>query len=496
MSDTSVPRTPRLGQRHLVVLLANIGLAIVYGLRSNLSVALVAMVNESYVPKANTTDVHNSCPIPISKNTSSPSSASQGEFTWSRDTQGFILSAFFWGYLVPQLPAGFLSQHVGGKWIFAAGVAWTAVLTLLTPLAARLHPYSLMALRVLEGLGEGVTYPALTTLLGFWVPQSESSFLFAFAFSGGQLGTILGQLVAGPLCASSWGWPSVFYLTGVAALFWLLPWTLLVTDYPVNQRFITAEEILYIESSAADSQRETKPFHRLPWCKILTDQAVWAYTFCTFVNSWKFYTLLTCLPQFLKDVLHFDIATNGIISTLPYIGNFFFQFGTSWLADWIIRHRFLSRTATRKVFTTIGLGSITIFIIAAIYTGCNATATVSMLVLMLTIGAFDLGGFSPNPLDLSPEYCGVLLGLANTLGITAGIIAPIITDKITVKHTRGEWEIVFFLTAGIAAAGVLVFLLFGSGERRFWDEDQEEEEERATLPQAEVPIDRDTPQIA
>lgn len=492
--DNNALRPRGLGQRHLVVLLANIGLAIVYGLRSNLSVALVAMVNETVVPQVNETDLDDSCPIPVVANNSSPSSTPQGEFAWSREVQGLILSSFFWGYLVPQLPAGFLSQRVGGKWIFAAGVAWTAVLTLLTPLAARLHPYCLVTLRVLEGLGEGVTYPSLTTLLGFWVPQSESSFLFAFAFSGGQLGTILGQLVAGPLCASAWGWPSVFYLTGVAALLWLLPWCFLVTDHPSEQRFISAEETLYIESSAADSKREPKPFRRLPWRKILTDRAVWAFTFCTFVNSWKFYTLLTCLPQFLKDVLHFDITTNGFISTLPYVGNFIFQFVASWLADWVIRRHMLSRTITRKVFTTIGLGSITVFIIAAVYTGCNAAATVSMLVIMLTIGAFDLGGFSPNPLDLSPEYCGVLLGLANTLGITAGIIAPIITDEITKRHTRSEWEIVFFITAGIAAAGVLVFLIFGSGERRFWDE--EEEEERATLPQRAESVNSDQPQIA
>ena len=36
------------------------------------------------------------------------------------------------------------------------GVLVTAVFTLLTPLAANTHPYLLYAVRIIEGLGEGV----------------------------------------------------------------------------------------------------------------------------------------------------------------------------------------------------------------------------------------------------------------------------------------------------------------------------------------------------
>lgn len=303
---------------------------------------------------------------------------------------------------------------------------------------------------------------------GRWVPQSETSFLFAFALSGSQLGTILGQLVAGWLSASAWGWPSVFYLSGTVALSWLLPWLLVASDHPADQRFITAEEVLWIEASAAN--RRGVATKSLPWRLIFTDSAVWAYCYCNFVNSWKFFTLLTCLPQFLKDVLHFDIAANGFISMLPYLGNFLTQFAAGWLADWMIRRGVLGRTTTRKLFTAIGLGSVAVFICAAAFTGCNTAATVAMLVLMLSLGAFNLGGFEPNPLDLSPEHCGFLFALGNSLGVLAGIGAPIVTDLITRGHSRAEWADVFFLTAGIAASGIVVFLLFGSAERRDWGE--------------------------
>ena len=52
-----------------------------------------------------------------------------------------------------------MAEHIGGKIIFGGGVLVTAVLTLLTPVAARWSVYMLIGLRVLQGIGEGVTLP-------------------------------------------------------------------------------------------------------------------------------------------------------------------------------------------------------------------------------------------------------------------------------------------------------------------------------------------------
>ena len=67
---------------------------------------------------------------------------------------GWVLAAFFYGYLVTQIPGGLLAQRVGGKWVFGLGVLITSVLTTLTPFAADTSIWLLVALRVLEGLSE------------------------------------------------------------------------------------------------------------------------------------------------------------------------------------------------------------------------------------------------------------------------------------------------------------------------------------------------------
>ena len=50
--------------------------------------------------------------------------------------------------------SGWLATKIGGKHMFGIGIFGTAVLTIMTPPAARLSPYGLVALRVFEGIFE------------------------------------------------------------------------------------------------------------------------------------------------------------------------------------------------------------------------------------------------------------------------------------------------------------------------------------------------------
>ena len=60
----------------------------------------------------------------------------------------------------------------------------TSVLTLLTPVAAYGGIWWLVAVRVLEGVGEGVTLPAMQAMMAKWLPLPERSSLAAFIFAG------------------------------------------------------------------------------------------------------------------------------------------------------------------------------------------------------------------------------------------------------------------------------------------------------------------------
>ena len=65
---------------------------------------------------------------------------------------GIILGAFYYGYMVFQIPGGWLALRVGGARLFGAAVLIASILTVLTPTATRWSPIALITLRILEGL--------------------------------------------------------------------------------------------------------------------------------------------------------------------------------------------------------------------------------------------------------------------------------------------------------------------------------------------------------
>lgn len=124
-------------------MLAFFGFFNVYALRVNLSVAIVAMTEDRNVTTENGTIIN------------------QPYFDWSQNTRGIILSSFFYGYITTQFAGGYVSQKIGGNLIFGVGIGMTALLTLLTPLAAKSGVGVLIAVRIIEGVFEGVTFPCI-----------------------------------------------------------------------------------------------------------------------------------------------------------------------------------------------------------------------------------------------------------------------------------------------------------------------------------------------
>lgn len=76
------------------------------------------------------------------------------DFDWDSKQQGFILSSFFYGYILTQFAGGWLAAKYGGRRIYGVGLVVTAILTILTPFAAKQNFYLLIFVRVLEGLFE------------------------------------------------------------------------------------------------------------------------------------------------------------------------------------------------------------------------------------------------------------------------------------------------------------------------------------------------------
>jgi MFS family permease len=78
----------------------------------------------------------------------------QGEFNWDEMEQSIILSSFFWGYLIFQVPGGRIAEVLGAKRVFGGAVLINGTLSLVLPFLARTHWILLLVIRTLQGLAQ------------------------------------------------------------------------------------------------------------------------------------------------------------------------------------------------------------------------------------------------------------------------------------------------------------------------------------------------------
>ncbi|XP_028249561.1 sialin-like [Parambassis ranga] len=457
------------------------GFSVVYGLRVNLSVAMVAMVNATDPQPSENSSIIDACPRPSgTENTSQTLQQPEGipQYPWDSKTQGWLLGAFFFGYLCTQIPGGYLAGHYGGSIFLGVGVLGTAALTLLTPLAAQLGSYWLFALRALEGFGEGVTFPAMMAMWARWAPPLERSRLMTLSGSGANFGAFLALPLTGFICQKL-GWPAVFYICGGAGCLWAVFWFVFVSDDPRTHRRISKEERDYIINSIGP--QGTAHGWSVPLVHMLLSVPLWAIIITQMCSNWSYYTLLTSLPSYMNNILHFDLQSNGFLSALPYLGGWLVSTLSGVAADALIERRTLSVTNVRKLFTFIGLLLPAVFLVAVSYAGCDHVLTVTFLTLSTTAGGVSASGVFMNQIDIAPRYAGFLLGITNTFGTIPGVVAPIVTGYFTEDHSLAGWRKVFWASAGISFSGAIFYTIFGSGKIQPWamtDEDSVETEGR------------------
>ncbi|XP_036890203.1 sialin isoform X2 [Sturnira hondurensis] len=455
--------------RYNLAILAFFGFFVLYALRVNLSVALVDMVDSNTTSDRTSKEcAEPSPPTPVPPSPVPPSPAppnrTSKRYQWNAETQGWILGSFFYGYIITQIPGGYIASKVGGKLLLGFGILGTAVFTLFTPIAADFGVGALIVLRALEGLGEGVTFPAMHAMWSSWAPPLERSKLLTISYAGAQLGTVISLPLSGIICFYM-NWTYVFYFFGVVGIIWFVLWICLVSDTPETHKRISHQEKEYIRSSLKNQLSSQKS---VPWIPILKSLPLWAIVVAHFSYNWSFYTLLTLLPTYMKEILRFNVQANGILSAVPYFGCWLCMILSGQAADHLRAKWKFSTVCVRRIFTLIGMIGPAVFLVAAGFIGCDYSLAVAFLTISTTLGGFCAAGFSINHLDIAPSFAGVLLGITNTFATIPGMVGPVIAKSLTPENTIREWQIVFWIAAVINVFGAIFFTLFAKGEVQNW----------------------------
>jgi MFS family permease len=350
------------------------------------------------------------------------------ELKLSNTEFGLLVSAFFWVYTPAQLFAGWLAQRFNTYAVFGWGLALWGVATAATGLASTFA--TLLALRLLLGLGESVAFPCSSKLLAEHVPKEKLGFANAQLAVGLSMGPAFGIFLGG-LMMAQYGWRSAFIVFGLVSLLWLVPWIWL-------HRSITGVAGPVVDRSPA-------------LLTIIRQREAWGAGIGHFCINYAWYFVLAWLPLFLVRERGFSITQMAEIGGAIYLLQAISSMVCGHLADrWIAAGA--SPNRARKTVMVTGTLCIA---------GCLGAAGIRndrvVVIALLLSGVF--GGLTTSHLYAvgqtlaGPDAAGKWIGWQNFIGNLAGIVAPALTGYVVDR--LGGFEYAFVIAAVVSALGAL-----------------------------------------
>ncbi|XP_042874622.1 putative inorganic phosphate cotransporter [Penaeus japonicus] len=393
----------------------------------------------------------------------------EGEMFWDATTQGFVLAGFGYGYTTTQIVGGRLAELYGTRWVFGTCILAGGICSVLSPVAARTHYGLLIALRIVQGILQGVSWPSMHACVARWIPPLERSRFVAAVYFAATLSIALTLPLCGVIIAAH-GWAAAFYVTGALSLAWCVFWFAFMHDSPRQHPRISDQELSYIEDALRTSGTSSSRATKLPMKSILTSLPVWAIVVGDVGNTFGLSLFLSQLPTYMKTIQGFSIRQNGVISAIPFLMRYAGALTWSNLGDWLIRKGHLSIVQSRRLFSVVAMWGPGALIIGVVYSGCNWQAIVTLISLALFFNGAVTASIIVNHTDIAPNFSGTLFGFANTLCSVGSFIVPVMVGYMTDgQQTLAQWQKVFWVFIPIYIVTEIFYLVFSSGDVQPWN---------------------------
>jgi sugar phosphate permease len=346
---------------------------------------------------------------------------------------GQALSAFFVGYALMQIPGGVLADRFGSRILLTASIAAWSVMTAATGAVQGL--WTLLAIRVLFGLGEGPYPSAAAKALSIWFPSREVGRANGLQLAATHLGATVAPLLAVGLIVT-WGWRSIFYVISVPGFFLaVLVWRH-VRNTPIESRQVGPLELK--ELDAAPLERFSAKVGLLQ--ALHTPAVLWCAG-ALFIANLAGWGLINWLPTYLLRSRQFGVVEMGIYTAVTNLATTVgFALG-GYLCD-----RFFTRRLRVPMVLSLIVSAIFTYLAAAAATG---EASVVYLALSCACQGVALTAMFTLPMIVMPKYAvGAAFGFVNTAGQLAGVLSPVVIGDL-LNRTHNNFVVVLYCIVGV-----------------------------------------------
>jgi MFS family permease len=352
------------------------------------------------------------------------------EFDLQASDLGIVISAFFLGYAIMQVPGGWLADRIGSKSVVIATIGMWSLFTVLTGFAWSL--LSLIAVRFIFGIAEGGFPPASIKAIAELFSKDTSPKMSTLLMSSNYAGSMVAPLVMAPLII--WlGWRHAFTAIGAIGIAFAVVYWIAIPRSRASGQVPAAA--VGKQVSAADVRELLK--NPLLW-QLLT---VWFGLSCVNkgLDSW--------MPTYLLQQRGLDLKAVGLLTPIPFV---LATISTA-IGGWVMTRFF----AEKEKYLLIGSSTLSGIFLYAMYKSQTIAALIVFQSLLYFFKSFVLATVIALPTKLlRDDQIGTGIGMINFGGQSAGFVAPAVMGFIV--SGTGSFDAAFAFLVVMTAIAVVV----------------------------------------
>jgi MFS family permease len=342
---------------------------------------------------------------------------------------GSYMTAFYIGYVVTQIPVGFLIDRFGYRKVLLGCFSILGVSTLLTGAAPS---YEMgMVTRIISGIGSGAIFSAGIVVINDWFPEKRRGLANGIFMTSTSFAVSLVNLYV-PAISSGFGWRSAFYVSGI------LPLIGLVVAFFYLKEFTPASQKVKEGNRDKASGREI--------LSLLKNKNLILTGLAGFGGQWATTATFTWANSYLNKSLHLSLVQAGLFMSIFGFAALLSKPVTGILSDYL----------DRKILTCwilILLGPVLLWF------GLNENVSL----LYLIIPMMGILGYAFYPVlntvigqSVEKRLLGTASGLVNAIWQLGAMLSPLAVGAVI--DTTGNYFYCFATMAIGPFLGGLVFL--------------------------------------
>nr|WP_293844077.1 MFS transporter [uncultured Arsenicibacter sp.] len=364
------------------------------------------------------------------------------EFAWSETDFARIVMAFTAAYAVGLVVSGWFIDKVGSKIGYAVTIVVWSAAGMLHALARSAFGFGLA--RIGLGIGEAGNYPAAMKTVAEWFPKKERGLATGLFNAGTSIGVVVAVLLV-PLILRNFGWPEVFWITGLLGFFWLIAWWIFY-DLPARQHRMSESERLYI--LAGQDASEDKKEESVRWITLFAYPQTWILIVGKGLIDPIYWFFLFWLPSYFSAMFALDLKKPSWELMIIYLATTLGSIFGGYLSSRLIKKGWPTLKARKTALLIFACMELSVFMLQY---ATNVWVAVGLLSLAVAVhqawatNVFTLGS------DLFPKKAvSSAVGIGGMAGALGGILFPLLVGSLldsyrAENNLSGGYNVLFMI---------------------------------------------------